>query len=92
MIDEHQEPGPEPMKPAVQGIAETPRVLRLYPAEVSLIARALRGVPLNAAQIEAVREIGAQLESRMEPELPVCFVNWPDQGIAVDLYLRPRAR
>lgn len=91
-MSDEQEPGPEPMKPAVQGIAIEQRVLRLYPAEVSLIARALRGVPLNAAQIEAVRELGAQLESRMEPEMPVCFVHWPDQGIALDLYLRPRAR
>lgn len=91
-MSDEQEPGPEPMKPAVQGIAIEQRVLRLYPAEVNLIARALRGVPLNAAQIEAVRVLGAELESRMEPELPVCFVNWPDQGISVDLYLRPRAR
>lgn len=91
-MSDEQEPGPEPMKPAVQAIAAEQRVLRLYPAEVNLISRALRGVPLNAAQIETVREIGAQLESRMEPELPVCFVNWPDQGISVDLYLRPRAR
>ena len=83
---------PDPMRTALQGIAETQRVLRLFPAEANLIARALMGMPLSPADLASARAIGVQLESRMEPELPVCFVNWPDQGIALDLYLRPRAR